>query len=189
MTEPWEKFLGDWIFICWWLITPSSGRHHHREDTGLGRPWVSAGLILPFNVFLWYYPMYGVFPFLVIPSESFQYLLNFQQSVPSFHCAFILTQLLIAIAEKPMTGWKKEKMGNMLRTSNLRLVFMLLFACKSWVLSLECIFWERDFSFSSLTGRSVLAVNKGNSSKYIGTCLVFVLLCLSHMQEGRLQLT
>uniref|UniRef100_A0A8C0EBH6 FA complementation group D2 n=1 Tax=Bubo bubo TaxID=30461 RepID=A0A8C0EBH6_BUBBB len=38
-------------------------------------------------------------------SESFHYLLNFQQSVPSFHCAFILTQ-----------------------TSNLRLVFLLSFA-------------------------------------------------------------
>ncbi|NWH55905.1 FACD2 protein, partial [Geococcyx californianus] len=45
-------------------------------------------------------------------SEGFHYLLNFQQSVPSFHCAFILTQLLIAIAEKPMAGWKKDKMGN-----------------------------------------------------------------------------
>lgn len=52
------------------------------------------------------------FPFPVILSESFQYLLNFQQSVPSFHCAYILTQLLIAIAEKPMSGWKKDKMGN-----------------------------------------------------------------------------
>lgn len=52
------------------------------------------------------------FPFSVIPSESFHYLLNFQQSVPSFHCAFILTQLLMAIAEKPMAGWKKENMGN-----------------------------------------------------------------------------
>uniref|UniRef100_A0A8C3LGF0 FA complementation group D2 n=1 Tax=Chrysolophus pictus TaxID=9089 RepID=A0A8C3LGF0_CHRPC len=44
-------------------------------------------------------------------SESFQYLLNFQQSVPSFQCAFILTQLLMAISEKPMTGWKREKMA------------------------------------------------------------------------------
>jgi len=56
--------------------------------------------------------VFSAFPFPVIPSESFQYLLNFQQSVPSFHCAFILTQLLIAISEKPMAGWKKEKMGN-----------------------------------------------------------------------------
>uniref|UniRef100_G1MUH9 FA complementation group D2 n=1 Tax=Meleagris gallopavo TaxID=9103 RepID=G1MUH9_MELGA len=45
-------------------------------------------------------------------SESFQYLLNFQQSIPSFQCAFILTQLLMAISEKPVTGWKREKMGN-----------------------------------------------------------------------------
>ncbi|XP_052633721.1 Fanconi anemia group D2 protein isoform X3 [Harpia harpyja] len=56
-------------------------------------------------------------------SESFQYLLNFQQSVPSFHCAFILTQLLIAIAEKPMAGWKKEKMASLAKQ----------FLCQSWV--------------------------------------------------------
>uniref|UniRef100_H0Z8Q1 FA complementation group D2 n=1 Tax=Taeniopygia guttata TaxID=59729 RepID=H0Z8Q1_TAEGU len=56
-------------------------------------------------------------------SESFQYLLNFQQSVPSFHCAHILTQLLIAIAEKPMSGWKKEKMASLAKQ----------FLCQSWV--------------------------------------------------------
>ncbi|KAM6344352.1 LOW QUALITY PROTEIN: Fanconi anemia group D2 protein [Alca torda] len=56
-------------------------------------------------------------------SESFHYLLNFQQSVPSFHCAFILTQLLIAIAEKPMPGWKKEKMASLAKQ----------FLCQSWV--------------------------------------------------------
>ncbi|XP_076202369.1 Fanconi anemia group D2 protein [Aptenodytes patagonicus] len=56
-------------------------------------------------------------------SESFHYLLNFQQSVPSFHCAFILTQLLIAIAEKPMAGWKKEKMASLAKQ----------FLCQSWV--------------------------------------------------------
>ncbi|XP_075289262.1 Fanconi anemia group D2 protein [Opisthocomus hoazin] len=56
-------------------------------------------------------------------SESFQYLLNFQQSVPSFHCAFILTQLLIAISEKPMAGWKKEKMASLAKQ----------FLCQSWV--------------------------------------------------------
>uniref|UniRef100_A0A663F9G1 FA complementation group D2 n=1 Tax=Aquila chrysaetos chrysaetos TaxID=223781 RepID=A0A663F9G1_AQUCH len=56
-------------------------------------------------------------------SESFQYLLNFQQSVPSFHCAFILTQLLIAVAEKPMAGWKKEKMASLAKQ----------FLCQSWV--------------------------------------------------------
>ncbi|NWI51741.1 FACD2 protein, partial [Calyptomena viridis] len=56
-------------------------------------------------------------------SESFQYLLNFQQSVPSFQCAYILTQLLIAIAEKPMTGWKKEKMASLAKQ----------FLCQSWV--------------------------------------------------------
>ncbi|NWR01050.1 FACD2 protein, partial [Paradoxornis webbianus] len=56
-------------------------------------------------------------------SESFQYLLNFQQSVPSFHCAYILTQLLIAIAEKPMSGWKKDKMASLAKQ----------FLCQSWV--------------------------------------------------------
>ncbi|NWR83138.1 FACD2 protein, partial [Furnarius figulus] len=56
-------------------------------------------------------------------SESFQYLLNFQQSVPSFQCAYILTQLLIAIAEKPIAGWKKEKMASLAKQ----------FLCQSWV--------------------------------------------------------
>ncbi|KAF1420453.1 Fanconi anemia group D2 protein, partial [Spheniscus humboldti] len=56
-------------------------------------------------------------------SESFHYLLNFQQSVPSFHCAFILTQLLMAVAEKPMAGWKKEKMASLAKQ----------FLCRSWV--------------------------------------------------------
>uniref|UniRef100_A0A8C3KYE7 FA complementation group D2 n=1 Tax=Calidris pygmaea TaxID=425635 RepID=A0A8C3KYE7_9CHAR len=56
-------------------------------------------------------------------SESFHYLLNFQQSVPSFQCAFILSQLLIAIAEKPMAGWKKEKMASLAKQ----------FLCQSWV--------------------------------------------------------
>ncbi|NXX77188.1 FACD2 protein, partial [Urocolius indicus] len=56
-------------------------------------------------------------------SESFHYLLNFQQSVPSFHCAFIFTQLLIAIAEKPVAGWKKEKMASLAKQ----------FLCQSWV--------------------------------------------------------
>ncbi|XP_009983076.1 PREDICTED: Fanconi anemia group D2 protein, partial [Tauraco erythrolophus] len=56
-------------------------------------------------------------------SESFHYLLNFQQSVPTFHCAFILTQLLIAVAEKPMAGWKKEKMASLAKQ----------FLCQSWV--------------------------------------------------------
>ncbi|NWZ33542.1 FACD2 protein, partial [Brachypodius atriceps] len=56
-------------------------------------------------------------------SESFQYLLNFQQSVPSFHCAYILIQLLIAITEKPMSGWKKDKMASLAKQ----------FLCQSWV--------------------------------------------------------
>ncbi|NXX22750.1 FACD2 protein, partial [Podargus strigoides] len=56
-------------------------------------------------------------------SESFHYLLNFQQSVPSFRCAFILSQLLIAITEKPMAGWKKEKIASLAKQ----------FLCQSWV--------------------------------------------------------
>ncbi|KAM8994581.1 Fanconi anemia group D2 protein isoform 1-T2 [Ara ararauna] len=56
-------------------------------------------------------------------SESFHYLLNFQQSVPNFHCAFILTQLLITIAEKPVAGWKKEKIASLAKQ----------FLCQSWV--------------------------------------------------------
>uniref|UniRef100_A0A8C9LA26 FA complementation group D2 n=1 Tax=Pavo cristatus TaxID=9049 RepID=A0A8C9LA26_PAVCR len=55
--------------------------------------------------------------------ESFQYLLNFQQSIPSFQCAFVLTQLLMAISEKPMTGWKREKMASLAKQ----------FLCQSWV--------------------------------------------------------
>lgn len=120
------------------------------------------------------------FPFPFIPSESFQYLLNFQKSVPSFHCAYILTQLLIAIAEKPMSGWKKEKMGNVWRVTQLR-----------WVLVWSLPF-KGEISLShpdNLTGWTVLAINKGSSSKYIGPSLVCVLLCLSHMQTGTLQLS
>ncbi|XP_062441302.1 Fanconi anemia group D2 protein [Rhea pennata] len=56
-------------------------------------------------------------------SESFQYLVNFQQSVPSFQCAFTLAQLLIAIAEKPVTGWKREKIASLAKQ----------FLCQSWV--------------------------------------------------------
>ncbi|NWI13995.1 FACD2 protein, partial [Crypturellus soui] len=56
-------------------------------------------------------------------SESFQYLVNFQQTVPSFQCAFTLTQLLIAIAEKPMTSWKREKIASLAKQ----------FLCQSWV--------------------------------------------------------
>uniref|UniRef100_A0A8V5GLG7 Uncharacterized protein n=1 Tax=Melopsittacus undulatus TaxID=13146 RepID=A0A8V5GLG7_MELUD len=63
------------------------------------------------------------FPFLVISSESFHYLLNFQQSVPNFHCAFILTQLLITITKKPVAGWKKEKIASLAKQ----------FLCQSWV--------------------------------------------------------
>ncbi|XP_065543971.1 Fanconi anemia group D2 protein isoform X2 [Lathamus discolor] len=55
--------------------------------------------------------------------ESFHYLLNFQQSVPNFHCAFILTQLLITITKKPMDGWKKEKIASLAKQ----------FLCQSWV--------------------------------------------------------
>uniref|UniRef100_A0A8C6JVY1 Uncharacterized protein n=1 Tax=Melopsittacus undulatus TaxID=13146 RepID=A0A8C6JVY1_MELUD len=56
-------------------------------------------------------------------SESFHYLLNFQQSVPNFHCAFILTQLLITITKKPVAGWKKEKIASLAKQ----------FLCQSWV--------------------------------------------------------
>ncbi|NWJ08367.1 FACD2 protein, partial [Crypturellus undulatus] len=56
-------------------------------------------------------------------SESFQYLVNFQQTVPSFQCAFTLAQLLIAIAEKPMTSWKREKIASLAKQ----------FLCQSWV--------------------------------------------------------
>lgn len=56
-------------------------------------------------------------------SESFQYLLNFQASIPSFQCAFILIQVLMAISEKPMTGWKREKMASLAKQ----------FLCQSWM--------------------------------------------------------
>ncbi|OXB78636.1 UNVERIFIED_CONTAM: hypothetical protein H355_002601 [Colinus virginianus] len=56
-------------------------------------------------------------------SESFQYLLNFQQSVPSFQCAFILIQLLMAISEKPMCGQRREKMASLAKQ----------FLCQSWM--------------------------------------------------------
>ncbi|XP_025902236.1 Fanconi anemia group D2 protein [Nothoprocta perdicaria] len=56
-------------------------------------------------------------------SESFQYLVNFQQSISSFSSAFTLAQLLIAIAEKPMTSWKREKIASLAKQ----------FLCQSWV--------------------------------------------------------
>ncbi|XP_074861679.1 Fanconi anemia group D2 protein isoform X2 [Carettochelys insculpta] len=56
-------------------------------------------------------------------SESFHYLLNFQHSVPNFQCALTLTQLLIVIAEKPVAGWKKDKIASLAKQ----------FLCQSWV--------------------------------------------------------
>uniref|UniRef100_A0A8D0G882 FA complementation group D2 n=1 Tax=Sphenodon punctatus TaxID=8508 RepID=A0A8D0G882_SPHPU len=56
-------------------------------------------------------------------SQCFHYLLNFQNSVPSFCCALSLTQLLIVIAEKSMASWKKDKIASLTKQ----------FLCQSWV--------------------------------------------------------
>lgn len=151
----------------------------HWDMETLDLRWSNASFLFMYVWDITLSTLFLPFPFPVIPSESFQYLLNFQQSVPSFQCAYILTQLLIAITEKPMSGWKKDKMGNVWRVISDEFLYGLLP-------------FKGEISLShpdNLTGQTVLAINKGNSSKYIGPSLVFVLLCLSHMQTGRLQLS
>lgn len=151
----------------------------HWDMETLNLRWSNASFLFMYVWDITLSTLFLPFPFPVIPSESFQYLLNFQQSVPSFQCAYILTQLLIAITEKPMSGWKKDKMGNVWRVISDEFLYGLLP-------------FKGEISLShpdNLSGQTVLAINKGNSSKYIGPSLVFVLLCLSHMQTGRLQLS
>ncbi|XP_015262873.1 PREDICTED: Fanconi anemia group D2 protein [Gekko japonicus] len=55
--------------------------------------------------------------------QSFQYLQNFQDSVPNIYCALSLTQLLLAVAEKSVTNLKNDKIASITKQ----------FLCQSWV--------------------------------------------------------
>uniref|UniRef100_A0A803TMP1 FA complementation group D2 n=1 Tax=Anolis carolinensis TaxID=28377 RepID=A0A803TMP1_ANOCA len=56
-------------------------------------------------------------------SHSFQYLLNFQHSVPNIYCALSLTQLLLVIAEKSVINLKHKEIGSITK----------YFLCQSWM--------------------------------------------------------
>ncbi|XP_060096063.1 Fanconi anemia group D2 protein [Heteronotia binoei] len=55
--------------------------------------------------------------------QSFQYLQNFQHSIPNIYCALSLTQLLLVIAEKSATNLKNDKIASITKQ----------FLCQSWV--------------------------------------------------------
>ncbi|XP_025020945.1 Fanconi anemia group D2 protein, partial [Python bivittatus] len=56
-------------------------------------------------------------------SQSFQYLLNFQHSVPNIYCALSLTQLLLVIAEKSVASLKSKEIASITKG----------FLCQSWM--------------------------------------------------------
>uniref|UniRef100_A0A8D0BLI9 FA complementation group D2 n=1 Tax=Salvator merianae TaxID=96440 RepID=A0A8D0BLI9_SALMN len=58
-----------------------------------------------------------------LTSQSFQYLLNFQDSVPNIHCALTLTELLLVIAEKSVVNMKNKEIASMVKH----------FLCQSWM--------------------------------------------------------
>ncbi|XP_054834119.1 Fanconi anemia group D2 protein [Eublepharis macularius] len=55
--------------------------------------------------------------------QSFQYLQNFQHSIPNIYCALSLTQLLLVIAEKSMMNLKNDKIASITKQ----------FLCQSWI--------------------------------------------------------
>ncbi|XP_048344483.1 Fanconi anemia group D2 protein [Sphaerodactylus townsendi] len=55
--------------------------------------------------------------------QSFQYLQNFQHSVPNIYCALSLTQILLGIAEKSGTNLKNDKIASITK----------YFLCQSWI--------------------------------------------------------
>uniref|UniRef100_A0ABM5FKM3 Fanconi anemia group D2 protein isoform X1 n=1 Tax=Pogona vitticeps TaxID=103695 RepID=A0ABM5FKM3_9SAUR len=57
-------------------------------------------------------------------SQGFQYLINFQNSVPNIYCALSLTQLLLVIVEKSVARLKKNEIASITKS----------FLCQSWVL-------------------------------------------------------
>ncbi|KAJ6667764.1 hypothetical protein lerEdw1_016085 [Lerista edwardsae] len=78
-------------------------------------------------------------------SQSFQYLLNLQHSVPNIFCALSLTQLLLVIAERSVVNLKNDKIASITKR----------FLCQSWVQpngarqkgtqfndTLHTLFWE-----------------------------------------------
>lgn len=64
---------------------------------------------------------YSAFFFsLCLYSQSFNYLQNFHQSIPSFQCALYLLRILMAILERSVDpAQKKEKIGDGPRSSFL----------------------------------------------------------------------
>ncbi|XP_070594967.1 Fanconi anemia group D2 protein isoform X2 [Erythrolamprus reginae] len=56
-------------------------------------------------------------------SHSFQYLLNFQPSIPNIYCALSLTQLLLVIAEKSVANPKSKEIASITKG----------FLCQSWM--------------------------------------------------------
>uniref|UniRef100_A0A670I1F5 FA complementation group D2 n=1 Tax=Podarcis muralis TaxID=64176 RepID=A0A670I1F5_PODMU len=56
-------------------------------------------------------------------SQSFQYLLNFQHSIPNIYCALSLTQLLLVITEKSGTSQKSNEIASITKH----------FLCQSWL--------------------------------------------------------
>ncbi|XP_066471071.1 Fanconi anemia group D2 protein isoform X2 [Tiliqua scincoides] len=56
-------------------------------------------------------------------SQSFQYLLNLQHSVPNIYCALSLTQLLLVIAERSVVNLKNDKIASLTKQ----------FLCQTWV--------------------------------------------------------
>ncbi|XP_060621713.2 Fanconi anemia group D2 protein [Anolis sagrei] len=63
------------------------------------------------------------FPLEELLSQSFQYLLNFQHSVPNIFCALSLTRLLLVIAEKSVVNLKHKEIGSITK----------YFLCQSWM--------------------------------------------------------
>uniref|UniRef100_A0A8D2LAN8 FA complementation group D2 n=1 Tax=Varanus komodoensis TaxID=61221 RepID=A0A8D2LAN8_VARKO len=68
-------------------------------------------------------PGMGELPLEELLSQSFQYLLNFQHSVPNIYCALSLTQLLLVIAEKSLVNLKNNEIASVTKH----------FLCQSWV--------------------------------------------------------
>ncbi|KAH0629975.1 hypothetical protein JD844_012481 [Phrynosoma platyrhinos] len=68
-------------------------------------------------------PGEGEFSLEELLSHSFQYLLNFQDSVPNIYCALSLTQLLLVIAEKSVVNLKHKEIASVTKH----------FLCQSWM--------------------------------------------------------
>ncbi|XP_042305888.1 Fanconi anemia group D2 protein isoform X2 [Sceloporus undulatus] len=68
-------------------------------------------------------PGEGEFSLEELLSYCFQYLLNFQDSIPNIYCALSLTQLLLVIAEKSVVNLKHKEIASITKH----------FLCQSWM--------------------------------------------------------